>query len=96
MSVLPEPFWWDREDQQPRPGSLGARPDYDAWAGDVTGKLDDRADALVIFDGLGPDEFDGWTPRTSASARLMALGVGLAVGVALAFWVAPIVARFLS
>lgn len=55
-----------------------------------------ETDAPVPYDGLGPDEFTGWEARPSASARLMAVGVGVLVGIALGHWAAPTVAGWLS
>ena len=53
-------------------------------------------DRPAIYDGLGEYEFTGWAPRPSVAARLFGLGVGVACGVALGFWLAPVVARWLG
>lgn len=62
---------WQRE--------LGERDDFDAWAGEVTGLLEDRADALVVYDGIGPDE----VVPTSLGVAVASILVGLTVGVIL-------------
>ncbi len=60
---------------------VAAHADYAEWVDDVTGVLDDRADALLVYDGLDPEpDVAGWV----ASSRL---GTVLCVGLAVLFGV---------